>query len=239
MKTQNGRKLTIAALVVVVALVGYFALSDFLTLEYLATQEAELRAYQAQHPLVTWLLAFLIYVTVTGLSIPGATAITLLSGWFFGFWRGVLLVSFASTTGATVAFLLSRYLARSAVQNRFGDRFRLINDALRREGSFYLFSMRLIPAIPFFVINAVMGLTTMKASTFWWVSQLGMLPGTLAYVYAGSSVPTLKQLAEQGTAGILTPKLLVAFGLLGTFPFAARYALSKFRSPETSIPTEH
>ena len=122
----------------------------------------------------------------------------------------MVLISFASTTGATIAFLLSRYLFRSAIQEKFGKRLLRFNEALQREGPFYLFTLRLIPAIPFFVINVVMGLTPLKTFTYWWVSQLGMLPATFVYVYAGSSVPTLAQLAERGTSGILTPRILGA-----------------------------
>ncbi|MEZ6051815.1 MAG: TVP38/TMEM64 family protein [Planctomycetaceae bacterium] len=159
---------------------------------------------------------------MTGLSIPGAVALTLMYGWFFGFWRGVILVSFASTTGATVAFLLARFLLQDVVQAKFGDRLKAFNQALEREGAFYLFTLRLIPLFPFFVINLVMGLTPLRTSTYWWVSQLGMLPGTAVYVYAGSSVPDLATLAERGTSGILTPNVLIAFALLGLFPLVIR-----------------
>ncbi len=233
MKLQSGKKLVVALLVVVAIVVGYFKFGAVLSLDYLAAQEETLRNYQQQQPVLTYVSAYLVYVTVTGLSIPGATVLTLLYAWFFGFLRGSILVSFASTAGATIAFLLSRYLFRGAIQDKFGDRLQQFNQALDKEGPFYLFTMRLIPAIPFFVINAVMGLTPMKASTFWWASQLGMLPATLVYVYAGSSVPTLGKLAEQGTGGILTPKLLLAFALLGVFPIVARYLLAKFRSQES------
>lgn len=232
MTFQNAKKLILALLVVGVAVGAYLQFGDQLSLDYLATQEASLRTYQEQHPLLTYVLAFVLYVTVTGLSIPGATVLTLLYAWFFGFVRGAILVSFASTAGATVAFLISRYLFRSAIQEKFGERLKQLNDSLEKEGPFYLFTMRLIPAIPFFVLNVVMGLTPLKTTTFWWVSQLGMLPGTLVYVYAGASVPTLLKLAEQGTSGILTSNLIAAFFLLGLFPLVARYVLSKFRSPE-------
>ena len=226
MSRQRQRRLIIATVVGVAAVVGYAVLRDVLTLEYLAKREAPLRDYQKMHPGLTYLLAFLIYVVVTGLSIPGATVLTLLCGWFFGFVRGSILVSFASTTGATVAFLLSRYLFRAAARNKFGPRLRQFNESLQTEGPFYLFSLRLIPAVPFFVINVVMGLTPLKTRTFWWVSQLGMLPATLIYVYAGASVPTMAELAERGTSEILTPRILAALALLGLFPLLARFALS-------------
>ncbi|MGI9428259.1 MAG: TVP38/TMEM64 family protein [Bythopirellula sp.] len=200
---------------------------DLLSLDYLSTREEALRSYQQLHPWLSFFLAFVIYVTVTGLSIPGATALTLLYGWFFGLLVGVVLVSFASTSGATVAFLVSRYLFRKPIQEKFGHRLQQFNDALEREGPFYLFTLRLIPAIPFFVINVVMGLTGLRTSTYWWISQLGMLPATIVYVYAGASVPTLTELAEQGTRGILSVHLVAAFVAIGLFPFLVRLLLNK------------
>lgn len=171
-------------------------IGDRLSLDYLAQQEQTLRQFQLDYPWLVYVLAFLVYVAVTGLSLPGATALSLLYAWFFGFLPAVVLVSFASTAGATLAFLLSRYFFRDAVQNRFGDQLQSFNQALEREGAFYLFTLRLIPAVPFFVINAVMGLTNIPTRTFWWVSQVGMLAGTCVYVYAGASIPRLQQLAD-------------------------------------------
>lgn len=166
---------------------------------------------------------------------------SLLFGWYFGLITGVILVSFASTTGATLAFLLSRFLFREAVQRRFGERLADFNRALEREGPFYLFLLRLIPAVPFFVINAVMGLTPLRTRTFWWVSQVGMLPGTIVYLSAGSSVPNLERLAEEGIPGVLTPKqmtqIFIAFALLGIFPLAVRWvvkSVSPKRRKETA-----
>ena len=213
-------------------MIGYVKLGDFLSLDYLATQEESLRNYQREHPQLTYVLALATYILVTGLSIPGATVLTLLYSWFFGFLRAVVLVSFASTAGATVAFLLSRYLFRSALLNKFGSHLQQFNDALQEEGPRYLFTLRLIPAIPFFVINTVMGLTPLKTSTYWWVSQLGMLPATIVYVYAGSSVPTLVEMAERGTRGILSVRIMVALALLGLFPLLARYVLFNFADRE-------
>ncbi len=227
------RKLGVGALLVVLLAFGYLKLGRILSLDYLATQEELLHGYQQDHPWLTYAFAFLIYAGVTGISLPGATVLSLLYAWFFGLVAGVVLISFASTTGATIAFLLSRYLFRSAIQKKFGERLRRFNEALQREGAFYLFTLRLIPAIPFFVINVVMGLTPLKTFTYWWVSQVGMLPATFVYVYAGSSVPTLAQLAERGTSGILTPKILGALVLLGLFPLVARFAISRLSSRGT------
>ncbi len=221
------RKLLVVGIVAVVAVVFYRQFGDQLTLQALAQREAQLRVLQQEHPLAVYGIAFLTYAIVAGLSLPLAAPMTLVMGWYFGFVRGVLLVSFASTTGATFAFLLSRYLLRDVVQNRFGERLAGFNEALRREGAFYLFTLRLIPAVPFFVINVVMGLTPIGVWTYWWVSQLGMLSGTSVYVYAGATVPDLQTLAEQGAAGILTPQLLLAFVLLGVFPLLAKKVMQR------------
>jgi uncharacterized membrane protein YdjX (TVP38/TMEM64 family) len=219
-------KIAVLALVVGVTLVGYMQLGDTLSLRNLARQEAELRAFQQQHPVLVYGAALLIYVAVTGLSLPGATVLTLTYGWFFGLAREIVVVSFASTTGATLAFLLSRFLFRDTIRRRFGERAEAFDQALRREGPFFLFGLRLIPAVPFFVINAVMGLTPLPAVTFWWVSQLGMLPGTAVYVYAGSSVPSLQLLANEGVSAVFTPgqltQFVVAFAILGVFPYLVR-----------------
>lgn len=234
--TALWKKLLVVALVVTAGSIGYFQFRDTLTLQHLAAQEAELRSLQQDHAVLVYGVAFLIYVTVTGLSLPGAAVLTLTCGWFFGFWRGVLLVSFASTTGATVAFLVSRFLLRDSIQQRFGDRLATFNQALVREGAFYLFMLRLIPAVPFFVINVVMGLTPVKTRTYWWVSQIGMLPGTAVYVYAGASVPNLATLAEKGAQGILSPQLLVAFALLGIVPLVLKKVVQHFRP---AVPAEN
>lgn len=211
----------------------YWLFKDHFTLQNLARHEAALRAFRDQHPLLVYVIAFAVYVGVTGLSLPGALALTLLYGWYFDFLLAVPLISFASTTGATLAFLLSRFLFRAWVEGRFGERLETFNRAWHREGAFYLFSLRLIPVFPFFVINAVMGLTPISVTTYWWVSQLGMFPATLVYVYAGSSVPSLQTLAEQGVNAAFTPaqmtQLAVAFFLLGVFPLAARWVISRVR----------
>jgi uncharacterized membrane protein YdjX (TVP38/TMEM64 family) len=211
------------------ALAAYQRYGNRLTRENLAAQEKTFRDYQTQHPVLVYGVAFATYVGVTGLSLPGAVPLTLTCAWLFGFWRSVLLVSFASTTGATVAFLLTRYLFRDAVESRFSERLASFRNALEREGPFFLFTLRLIPAAPFFVINAVMGLTPIRAWTFWWVSQLGMLPGTCVYAYAGSRFPSLRDLAEKGAISVFTWDIWTAFALLAAFPFVARYVLSRIR----------
>ena len=222
-------RLAVLLAVAAVAVAAYLRFGDALSLAAIAEQEAALRAFQQDHPWLVYGAAFLVYVSVTGLSLPGAAVLTLVFGWYFDFLRAVVLVSFASTTGASLAFLLSRYVFRDAVQSRFGDRLRAFNEALARDGAVYLFTLRLIPAVPFFVINLVMGLTPLRAATFWWVSQVGMLPGTAVYVYAGSAVPDLQLLAERGLGGIVSPRVLAAFVLLGVFPLLVRTIMRRFR----------
>jgi uncharacterized membrane protein YdjX (TVP38/TMEM64 family) len=218
-------------LLVVIAGTAYMQFGEALTLENLARQETQLREFQSRHPVAVYGIAFVVYAAVTGLSIPGGAAMSLMYGWYFGLLRGLLLVSFASTTGATLAFLLSRFLFREAIQRRFGERLTNFNQALEREGPFFLFMLRLMPAVPFFMINAVMGLTPIRTWTYWWISQVGMLPGTAIYIYAGSSVPSLKRLADEGINAVLTPvqltQIFLAFALLGIFPLAIRWIMKK------------
>ena len=236
----SGRlKLAVAVLLAVVIGSLVFLFRDDLTLAALAQHEAAFRKYQAAHPVLIYALAFAAYVAVTALSLPGAAGMTILYGWLFAFWRGLLLVSFASTTGATLAFLISRYLLRDTMQAKFGGRLAKINAALEHEGPFYLFTLRLIPVVPFFVLNVIMGLTPIRVRTYWWVSQLGMLPGTAIYAYAGSAVPSLRQLADQGVGSIITFPLLAAFALLGIFPLLIRKlaaAVRKRPAPSAQSP---
>jgi len=236
--TGSGKKLLVLAAVAVIAVVAYTQFGDVLSLQNLARHEARLRSFQKSQPITVYGAAFLIYVFIAGLSLPGAAVLTLVLSWYFGFSRGLLLVSFASTAGATLAFLLSRFLFRDSIRRRFGDRLKSFDDSLHREGPLFLFTLRLIPAVPFFVINAVMGLTPIRTRTFWWVSQIGMLPGTAVYVYAGSSVPNLQALADQGIGAVFTPqqltKIIGAFVLLGLFPLVVRYMMKRFRGRDRS-----
>ena len=232
-RKQLWQRMLLLVAVVSVAGVAYWRFGEYLRLAYLAERESDLKSLQRQSPAFVVSTAFGIYVLITSLSLPGALVMTLVMGWFFGFYRGLLFVSFASTTGATLAFLFSRYLFRDAVQSRFGDRLRTFHESLEREGAFYLFTLRLIPAVPFFVINAVMGLTPIRTWTFWWVSQLGMLPGTAVYCYAGSRVPDLRTLSEQGVQAVFSTtqltQITVALVLLGLFPLATRKLLQWWR----------
>lgn len=234
LNSGGGKKLAVFAIVAVVVGVLYTNFGDALTLERLAAQETQLREFQAARPIMVYGIAIAVYVLVTGLSLPGAAVLSLVYAWYFGFWRGLLLISFASTAGATLAFLLSRFLFRDSIQRRFGDRLSSFNESLEKEGPFFLFTLRLIPAVPFFVINAVMGLTPIRTKTFWWVSQIGMLPGTAVYVYAGSRVPDLQTLADKGIGAVFSPsqltQILIAFVILGLFPLVVRLVLKRFSS---------
>ena len=222
----------------VVGLAGclLYAFGGTLDLQSLASREAELRGYQAQHPWIVFGAAFLIYVLATGFSLPGAAALTLVLGWYFGFLRGVVVVSFASTMGATMAFLMSRFFLGGWVQNRFGEKLRTVNERFEKEGGFYLFTLRLIPLMPFFLVNLLMGLTKIRTRAYWWISQLGMFPATCVYVYAGSRVPNLGVLADEGPAAVFSPmqllQLTFAFGLLGIFPLVVKKVLG-YVKPQT------
>lgn len=194
-----------------------FDLQRFLSLDLLKAHQEAIAGYRAEHPWLAAMIYGLLYVAVTGLSLPGAAVLTLAGGAVFGLLWGTVLVSFASTIGATLAFLAARFLFREVVQARFGERLKAIDAGITRDGAFYLFSLRLVPAFPFFVINLLMGLTALPARTFYWVSQLGMLAGTVVYVNAGTQVAKVESMS-----GILSPGLLISFVLLGVFPLLAR-----------------
>ena len=215
---MNARKLLLLLTLAVLAGAFFaFDLGRFFSLDYVKSQQAALEAYRAAHPALTAGLFFAIYVAVTGLSLPGAAIMTLVAGALFGLLWGTLLVSFASTLGATLAFLVSRFVLRDWVQGQFGDKLKAIDAGMAKEGGFYLFTLRLIPIFPFFAINLAMGLTPIRTWTFYWVSQVGMLAGTLVYVNAGTQIARIDSLQ-----GILSPALLGSFVLLGLFPLIAR-----------------
>ena len=231
------KKVVIIVLLAVIASIFMFDLHQLLTFESLKSSQAEFDQLLAQKPFLTVLSFFAIYVAVTALSLPGAAIMTLAAGALFGVLWGTVIVSFASTIGATLAFLASRFILRDTVQAKFGDRLQAINTGIEKEGAFYLFTLRLVPAFPFFLINLLMGLTPIKAITFFWVSQVGMLAGTLVYVNAGTQLAQLDSLA-----GILSPGLIISFVLLGIFPLIAKRFLeftkkkkvfSSWQQPET------
>ena len=217
---SRNRVVMLIVLVIVIAGFFIFDLGQYFSLEFLKSQQAALEDYRQAHPLQTAAVMFVVYVLVTALSLPGAAVMTLAVGAIFGLFWGTVLVSFASTLGATLAFLISRFLLRDMVQNRFGDKLKTINAGIEKDGAFYLFGLRLVPLFPFFVINLAMGLTSLKTFTFAWVSQVGMLLGTLVYVNAGTQLGKIESLS-----GILSPGLILSFVLLGIFPLIARKIL--------------
>jgi pyruvate/2-oxoglutarate dehydrogenase complex dihydrolipoamide dehydrogenase (E3) component/uncharacterized membrane protein YdjX (TVP38/TMEM64 family) len=221
-KTRLFVAIVIAALI---AAFFVFDLGQYFDLAYLKARQSAIAEYYALHPLQTVAIFLLVYVAVTALSVPGAAILTIAAGAIFGLLIGTLIVSFASSIGATLAFLTSRFLLRDLVMARFGDKLAAINAGIAKDGAFYLFTLRLVPAFPFFVINLVMGLTSIRTWTFYLVSQVGMLIGTIVYVNAGT------QLAQLDSArGILSPGLIFSFVLLGIFPLLAKKAVASFKS---------
>ena len=218
---MNKTRLLIAVvLVAAVAAFFVFDLNEYLSIEYFQKQRAKVDAYYVQYPWQTAAVFLLAYVAMAALSIPGATILTLVGGAIFGLVVGTILVSFASAIGATLAFLASRLLLRDWVQMKFGDRLAPVNAGIEKEGAFYLFALRLVPLFPFFVVNLVMGLTKIRTWTFYWVSQLGMLAGTIVYVYAGTKLGEFR----------ISAGLLIAFALLGIFPLVAKKALDAIKA---------
>jgi uncharacterized membrane protein YdjX (TVP38/TMEM64 family) len=218
------RLLIVAAIVVAVILFKVLGLGHYLTLDYLKASQDKFSQLYGENRLAVIAAYMAIYITVTALSLPGAAVMTLAGGAMFGFWIGFVVVSFASTIGATLACFVARFLLRDWVQNRFGDKLSTINNGIEKEGAFYLFSLRLVPIFPFFVINLAMGLTTMKLLTFYWVSQIGMLPGTMVYVNAGKELGQIESLS-----GILSPGLILSFVILGVFPITVKKLLTFYK----------
>ncbi len=218
---MNRKFAIVGAILLLIVSFFYFDLDRWFTLEALKASQVRFEEWRAASP---WLVAgafFVVYVLVTALSLPGAAVMTLAAGALFGLLTGTVLVSFASSIGATLAFLVSRFLLRDSVQRRFGDRLQSVNEGMARDGAFYLFTLRLVPIFPFFIVNLVMGLMPIRVPTFYWVSQLGMLAGTIVYVNAGTQLARIDSLS-----GILSPGLLLSFVLLGIFPLLARRMLA-------------
>lgn len=228
MKKDNGlikKGMLAGTIILLVVLFWAFDLKQYLTLEHLKNSQAHFAGLYAAHRLAVIVSYLAIYILVTALSLPGAVIMTLAGGALFGLMVGTLVVSFASTIGATLACAVSRFLLRNWVQTRFGNRLEQINTGIAREGAFYLFSLRLVPIFPFFLINLLLGLTRMPLITFYWVSQLGMLPGTLVYVNAGKELGKIDSLG-----GILSPGLILSFVLIGLFPLAMKKSLGYYRA---------
>lgn len=203
----------------------WFDLGRYLSLESLKAHQTELNTSYLEHPVAFAVSFVLVYILATALSLPGATILTLAGGAIFGIWIGTVLVSFASTIGATLAFLGSRFLFRDFVQRKFGDKIETINKGVEKEGAFYLFTLRLVPIFPFFLINLVMGLSSIRPLTYFLVSQIGMLPGTAIYVNAGTQLAGISSLR-----GILSPNLLISFALIGVLPILSKWIVGAAKS---------
>lgn len=214
----------IGAIIVLIVLFKVLGLGHYLTLDYLKSSQEKFAVLYSNNQVAVIAVYMLIYIAVTALSLPGAAVMTLAGGAMFGFWVGFVVISFASTIGATLACFVARFLLHDWVQNKFGDRLGAFNEGIRKEGAFYLFSLRLVPIFPFFVINLLMGLTNMNLITFYWVSQIGMLPGTMVYVNAGKELAKIDSLS-----GILSPGLVLSFVILGLFPITVKKLLGWYK----------
>jgi uncharacterized membrane protein YdjX (TVP38/TMEM64 family) len=221
------KTLRVAVLLGLVAIALVFfglGLGDYFSLEVLRDQRETLRTFVASNWVLSVVVYVLLYIAATALSLPGAAILTLAGGAIFGLVLGTIIVSFSSTIGATFAFLVSRFLLRDLIDRRFSRIASVVNRGIEIEGAFYLFGVRLVPLFPFFVINLVMGLTRMRAWTFFWVSQIGMLPGTVAYVNAGTQLASIGNIND-----VLSANVLFAFVLLAVLPIATKRVLARLR----------
>lgn len=223
-KKTVSRFLITLFLVVIVIAAWRWHITDYLNLEFVRAQQSVIKSYYSEHPFITVGLFFAAYVAVAAMSLPGAVVMTLLGGALLGFWQGLIAVSFASTIGATLAFLLARFLFKDWIQGRYQKQLATLNEGFRKEGAFYLFALRLIPVFPFFLVNILTSVMPIKARHFYGASQLGMLPGTAVYVYAGTELGKIKSLSD-----IASPSLLVAFVVLGLFPLIAKKIVAVLR----------
>ncbi len=222
MNNNQGRIMLVIAIVLAVGV--YYNYREYFSLEVLKNQQQVISAYQVAHPVAALLAYGGLYVLITGFSLPGAALLTLAGGALFGLGWGTIIVSFASTIGAVLAFWAARFLMRDNLERRFQNLLQTVNQGIADEGVYYLFTLRLIPLFPFFVVNLLMGLTQMKTWTFLWISQLGMLPGTLLYVNAGTQLASIKSLSD-----IASPLLVGSFVLIGIFPLAAKKLIDSLR----------
>jgi len=213
--------LLIVVFTIVIALYFAFDLQKFLTLEYLKSSKAFFISSYEKYPILVMACYFIFYIVMTAFSIPGAILLTLAGGLLFGLFVGTVIVSFASTIGATLSMLFARFLLREWVQRRFASQMKSINSGINKDGGYYLFTLRLVPVVPFFVINLGMGLTRLRTITFYLVSQLGMLPVTLVYINAGSEIAKIESLG-----GILSTTLIGSFAFLGIFPLLVKNMLA-------------
>ena len=221
----------IAIVVLVLAVIAAFFvldLADYFSLAYLQEQRSQIVDFYQSNPVLTIVIFVATYVLLTGFSIPSAAALALLAGAIFDLVVGVLLVSLASTLGATTAFLIARYALRDALHSKFQEQFERINNRVEKDGIFYLFALRLVPAIPYFTVNLALALTSIRLWSFVWVSMVGMLAGTVVYVNAGSQLAEIHDLAD-----VFSPALVASFALIGLVPLVAKWILDRFRRTST------
>lgn len=221
----------IKKVIIIVVIIGIivafkiFNLGQYLTLSYIKASQKHFELLYTENPVAVITSYMAIYILTTSLSLPGAAVLTIGGGALFGLITGTLVVSFASTIGATLACFVSRFLLREWIQGKFSEKIKKVNEGVEKEGSFYLFTLRLIPVFPFWMINILMGLTKMPLFKFYWVSQLGMFPGTIVYVNAGKELVKIDSLK-----GILSPSLILSFVLIGIFPITVKKLISWYKS---------
>ena len=226
MNKKNINKIIIVlAIIALIAIFKIYGLGDYLSLSYIKESQQNFQELYANNRAPVIAGYMLIYIIVTALSLPGAAVMTLAGGAIFGFITGLVAVSFSSTIGATLACFVSRFILRDWVQGKIGNKLKTVNEGVEKEGAFYLFTLRLIPVFPFWLINLGMGLTKMPLKTFYWVSQIGMLAGTAVYVNAGKELGKIDSLS-----GILSPTLIASFVLLGIFPLAAKKSIALYKT---------
>lgn len=225
-RRNNWRRWLVAPVLIAAVLVGGRAWREQFQLDVLAAREQQLRAMIESRPAAAWTSGLAVYAVAT-MFLPVASVLSLLYGWLFGFWRSLVMVSFASTAGATGSFLLSRYLLGDWIQRRYATQLASFNEALERDGVWFVLTLRLIPYVPFYVINPVLGLTKLRVRTFWWASQLGMLPGTCVYLWAASNISSVDEFRRSGVSGLLTPQLAAAIGLLAFMPWILRWTVRR------------
>lgn len=232
MNKATARKIIIVLVIVVlIALFKIFNLGQYLSLSYIKESQEKFSVLYAENRVLVIGSYMTIYILVTSLSLPGAAVMTLAGGALLGLATGTIVVSFASTIGATLACFVARFILRDWIQSRFGEKLKTVNRGIESEGAFYLFTLRLIPIFPFWLINLVMGLTRMPLRTFFWVSQVGMLPGTVVYVNAGKELARIDSLS-----GILSPRLIISFAILGLFPIITKKLVGFYKRKKGLAP---
>ena len=226
MKKKNIEKVIIVIFIIgLIVVFKVFNFGEYLTLSYIKDSQEKLMILYNEHPAAVIASYMIIYILTTSLSLPGAVVLTIAGGALFGLLVGTLVVSFASTIGATLACFVSRFLLRDWIQDKFADRIQKVNEGIEKEGAFYLFTMRLIPVFPFWMINILMGLTKIPLIKFYWISQVGMLPGTVVYINAGKEIAKIESLK-----GILSPSLLISFALIGIFPISVKKLIAFYKA---------